>query len=153
MVPSDDGVTHINVYSKGRTQLGRFLSNFFAYGNGTLFETEDGPFLTIEGYWYWLGCKDERLRKTLGFDSKKLGRIVGASDWLTDSGFKRKILFAITCKVLNDDVMTQELRESTLPIVHYYVLNNLAIEIRQADWIMAYFEHLRNELKLSINRK
>lgn len=30
--PIDDGVTHINVYSKGRTKLGRDLSNFAAIG-------------------------------------------------------------------------------------------------------------------------
>lgn len=145
--PNDDGVTHINVYSKGKTQLGRFLSNFFAYGDGTKFETEDGPFLTIEGYWYWLGCKDERLRDTLGFESKRLGRSLGVNDWLDDAQFKRKILFAITCKVLNDPVMSWQLKESTLPLVHYYEYGGNAVEVRQADWIMAYLEHLRNELK------
>jgi len=26
--PEEDGITHINIYSKGKTDLGRMLSNF-----------------------------------------------------------------------------------------------------------------------------
>lgn len=47
-----DGIDHINIYSKGRTALGRFLSNFAQ----AEIETEDGEFASIEGYWYWLLC-------------------------------------------------------------------------------------------------
>lgn len=47
-----DGVDHINIYSKGKTSLGRFLSNFAQAD----IETEDGNFASIEGYWYWLIC-------------------------------------------------------------------------------------------------
>ena len=36
--PKDDGITHINIYSQGKTQLGRFLSNF----EPSPIETEDG---------------------------------------------------------------------------------------------------------------
>ncbi len=47
-----DGVDHINIYSKGKTSLGRFLSNFVQAD----IETEDGDFASVEGYWYWLTC-------------------------------------------------------------------------------------------------
>jgi hypothetical protein len=50
--PKKDGIEHINIYSKGRTALGIFLSNFTQCD----LETEDGEFSSIEGYWYWLLC-------------------------------------------------------------------------------------------------
>jgi hypothetical protein len=39
-----DGIDHINVYSKGKTPLSRFLSNFAEAD----LETEDGNFASIE---------------------------------------------------------------------------------------------------------
>lgn len=50
--PTKDGIDHINVYSKGKTALGRFLSNFAE----TDLETKDGHFASVEAYWYWLTC-------------------------------------------------------------------------------------------------
>ena len=47
-LPAEDGITHVNVYSRGLTTLGRWLSNFAHCP----IETEDGPFASIEGYWY-----------------------------------------------------------------------------------------------------
>lgn len=44
-----DSLTHINVYSNGKTQLGRLLSNFadtaITIGNNT--------FASVESWWYW----------------------------------------------------------------------------------------------------
>lgn len=68
--PNEDGISHINVYSKGRTGIGRFLSNFTFYP----IHTVDGEFHSIEGYWYWLTCRDDRLRYLHGYEAKKLGR-------------------------------------------------------------------------------
>jgi hypothetical protein len=39
--PEDDGKTHINVYSKGLTELGQFLSNFAEAPA----QTPDGEFI------------------------------------------------------------------------------------------------------------
>lgn len=65
-----DGVTHINVYSRGETAVGRWLSNFTRCS----LETEDGNFESIEGYWYWLTTHDCELRELHGFLAKKVGR-------------------------------------------------------------------------------
>jgi len=46
-----DGVTHVNIYSKAKTELGRWLSNF-AYAPIRI--TGHGRFASIEAYWYWL---------------------------------------------------------------------------------------------------
>lgn len=50
--PLKDGIDHINIYSKAKTALGLFLSNFAQCD----LETEDGEFSSIEAYWYWLLC-------------------------------------------------------------------------------------------------
>jgi hypothetical protein len=49
--PSEDGVTHINVYSRGNTELGRLLSNF---AHTPFSHPEFGEFASVEGFWYWL---------------------------------------------------------------------------------------------------
>jgi len=55
---NDDGLSHINIYSKGMTELGRLLSNF---ANTPVNTPQDGKFTSIEGYWYWLlGKNDNR---------------------------------------------------------------------------------------------
>lgn len=73
--PAMDGVDHINVYSRGRTGLGRVLTNF-AHTPFTV--PEHGTFASVEGYWYWLQCPAgaarERLRPLHGHRAKQIGR-------------------------------------------------------------------------------
>lgn len=141
--PSEDGITHINIYSKGTTVLGCWLSNFTRYR----IETEDGLFESIEGYWYWLGCKDPRLRSAYGYEAKKLGRELGAADWLPGEEFKRKIKKALRTKILSSKTYSDRLRESTLPLTHYYVYGDKQIFVPEADWIIEEIEAIRRELK------
>jgi hypothetical protein len=68
--PKQDSVSHINIYSKAATQLGRMLSNFyhaaFEYGKYGYFES-------VEGFWYYYftGQKHEHLRTLYGIAAKK----------------------------------------------------------------------------------
>ena len=48
--PENDGIDHINVYSKGKTVLGRALSNF-SYSRIRI--PFLGTFLSVEAFWYW----------------------------------------------------------------------------------------------------
>lgn len=146
--PENDGIDHINTYSRGATTLGRFLSNFWVDPAGSYIDTEDGPFKTIEGYWYWLGCRDERLRDTTGLASKKLGRELLVPDFpkLGIKEFQHKIAYAITVKIFSHPEFADQLRTSVLPLVHYYVYDKRVIEVRQVDWLMAYLDFLRQEL-------
>lgn len=143
--PVEDGDTHINIYSKAQTHLGTFLSNFFVCNPKVI--TEDGPFTTIEGYWYWLTTWDERLRTTNGWESKKLGRELRGNDWFKDPDFKRKILKAITIKILSNEPYKELMKNSDLPFVHYYVYNGKVITVSEGDWLIQYLEFLRKELK------
>jgi hypothetical protein len=145
--PEDDGITHINVYSKGKTELGRFLSNFADCN----VMTEDGPFRTIEGYWYWLSVSKEdpwrdKLRLTSGWDSKKLGRELRGNDWLKTQSFKDKIRKAIFIKIVSNQAMLEQFVVTKLPFTHYYIYGNKIMDVPEAGWIMEFIEWLRADM-------
>lgn len=141
--PAQDGIDHINIYTKGATELGRFLSNFAHCP----IVTEDGPFRTIEGLWYWLIVKDDRLRTTNGFESKKLGRQNSKQDWLEDDESKEKIKRAISIKIESQPRMLKELIKSTLPLTHYYCYGDKVINVPAASWIIEHIESVRASYK------
>ena len=142
-----DGETHINIYSQGQTQLGQFLSNFEYHP----IETEDGRFDSIEGYWYWLGCTHENkdlLKRTSGYQAKKLGRELGSVEWLPEGIFRDKIKKAITKKLETmDDYLQDEFIKSDLPFTHYYVYGNKNVKVPQVDWIVEFITNKRKELR------
>ena len=139
--PNLDGIDHINVYSKGRTPLGKWLSNF-AYSP---IETEDGHFDSVEGYWYWLSCKDEKLRKLFGWQAKSYGREVGGKDCLNEEVFKNKIKSAIKIKIESNVDMKLKLENCKLPLLHYYVYYDKIVKVKSADWIIEYLETFKKE--------
>ncbi|ANZ48259.1 hypothetical protein ASESINO_246 [Erwinia phage vB_EamM_Asesino] len=57
-VPSTDGLNHYNIYSQARTLLGKMASNFYSQPEGKYFDTVDGRFLTLEGYYHYLRILD-----------------------------------------------------------------------------------------------
>lgn len=137
--PEDDGVTHVNVYSQGRTALGRFLSNFAI----SPIETEDGSFRSIEGYWYWLSVNDDRLRRMTGYAAKKLGRELRGADWRDDDEFKRKIKDAIGLKLLANPSMLNQLIDLDLPLEHYYVMKGHVITPADGRWVIDFLDSFR----------
>lgn len=91
-----DGVNHINIYSDGRTEVGRAASNF---SDGP-YDTPDGIFRTLEGYYHWLRIRDwsvstksafnmahledsypglRKLRTVSGPEAIRLGRVLKSS--------------------------------------------------------------------------
>jgi len=141
--PDEDGITHINVYSKGKTELGRFLSNF-TYAPIT---TEDGNFNSIEGYWYWLGCihaDKNQLRSLYGFRAKQVGRELGANDWIDTDEFKRKISTAIVIKINSNKKFKAELINNKLPLTHYYVYGGKIVNVPKASWILEVLEVIKS---------
>lgn len=143
--PENDGIDHINVYSKGKTELGRFLSNFSYY----ITKTEDGIFNSVEGYWYWLGSdhKDRDILKGLyGFAAKKKGRELRAKDWQYSEEFKSKILKAIESKITHYPRFKQMFVENNLPLAHYYVYGNKVFNVPAAQWILDGIEEIKKEL-------
>ena len=138
--PFEDGVTHVNIYSQGRTPLGRFLSNYAV----TPISTEDGDFKSIEGYWYWLSVQDDRLRRMSGYAAKKLGRQLRAPDWREDTEFRRKITLALAVKLVANPEMLLQLTQLGLPLDHYYVVSGLHVVCpSQGRWVVEFYEAVR----------
>lgn len=132
-LPENDGVDHINVYSKGRTALGRWLSNF-ADCNITI--GEDGFFRTLEGYWYWLTCHNDKLRILDGFNAKKYGRRVGGSDWSESPIFIERFKQAVDLKLRSNRAMFEALTKNDLPLDHYYVYNGSVTRPSRGLWLL-----------------
>lgn len=121
--PQQDGITHINVYSGSRTELGRMLSNFYREN----IATKDGEFMSVEAYWFWLGISPDcpfrdSLRELSGYDAKKCGTQLRlyypAQEPVED--FEDRIIRAIWFKVRKHiDLFRPEYKD--LPLKHYYV--------------------------------
>ncbi len=141
--PKEDGYSHINIYSKGSTALGRFLSNF----SDCHVITEDGYFRTIEGYCYWLSTKHEPLRDFPGWQAKQVGRKLRGLDWNDTPGFQDKILKAILYKIMSHNNMKDLFIKSNLPFYHYYVYNEKVVEVKDGIWIISFIDWLRTEMK------
>lgn len=144
--PNDDGVTHLNVYSKGRTLLGRDLSNF---SHHPFRHPELGPFASVEGLWYWLTRRDDRLRELSGYEAKKLGKTLGVVSTLDSKEFERLICLGLSAKLTAHPDIKERLMQSVLPLTHYYVQYFGGIEKvitpKNSDWILAHFECIRTQ--------
>lgn len=139
--PTKDGIDHINIYSKAKTELGRFLTNFAH----TPIDNKFGHFESIEGLWYWLGTRNDKLRNLYGFLAKKLGRESETITLLPTEEFKSIIKEAIKQKLDNNPIMKTKFIESSLPFKHYYAYGTKVVNAG-FDWIPEYFEELRRKL-------
>lgn len=124
--PHKDGMDHINIYSRGKTEVGRELSNF-SYSPFT--HKKYGKFDSIEGLWYYLitGCKHESLRELYGFKAKKVGReFINEEKWrmidTDDPTFKEDIKEGIRQKLRENKKLLRMLcKTEGKPLKHYYV--------------------------------
>lgn len=149
--PEEDGITHINVWSRAKTPLGRALSNFAH----TPFDHPDyGHFSSVEGFWYWLstGSTNNQFRSLFGFRAKEIGRLVrreldanGGIPVVED--FRAQIKKALLCKIEQNPQLQQALKESDLPLTHYYVWGEAPnIKVTVPDdfaWIHQYLSDVR----------
>lgn len=123
LLQKDDGKTHINIYSKGRTPLGRSLSNF-AFRRFS--HPSYGVFCSMEGFYYYVstGCKVESLRRLTGLAAKKEGR---KHPRVKVDNFEQIMREGIQSCYMNDTkigemILTQTIDNGgkLLPFVHYY---------------------------------
>lgn len=147
--PLDDGIDHINVYTKGRTRLGRLLTNL---ADVKVVHPTYGTFRTAEGLWYYLrsGCKHEDLRALSGFEAKNRGKTLGV---VWNDKFQEQFLIGVRAKVMDNDELMTLLKESSLPFAHYYFYGSPYADAppklvypKDSDWQMEFYEELRKEL-------
>lgn len=151
--PTEDGFTHINTYSKGRTELGRMLSNF-AYSP---FSYEPyGNFNSVEAFYYWYltGQQHDDLRTLSGSYAKVKGQSYN-SDRTEHSLSEETIEImqgAIICKIAQNEELRDMLIASTLPMCHYYYMHGRVINPFDGhDWFSETLEDIRTALKLGTN--
>lgn len=122
-IPLEDGITHINVYSRGSTEIGRLLSNF-AYS--PFVHPEYGKFNSVEGFWFWLKTEDDELRNLHGFKAKKYGKeqieIYGE---IHRSDFQEQIIIAIDEKLVQNPEIYKKLCLTNEPLTHYYYYGSI----------------------------
>lgn len=136
----EDGTDHINIYSKGKTEIGRWLSNF----SESWINTENGWFRSVEGYWYWLTTLNEDLRNLSGFKAKELGRKSEKIVSYSDEDFKNKICKAIDLKL---KLQPKKVSEINLPLRHYYDYGGKRVEQPKYHWIAEHIEMRVKQLK------
>lgn len=141
--PSTDGVDHINIYTKAKTELGRALTNISNYG---LSHPKYGYFSSMEGYWYWLstGKQHEEFRNLPAMKCKLTGRKMAKVYY---PEFEQDILDGLRLKLLANPEILNSLVNCKLPLVHYYYYgqeDNCKIIIPEGPkFITNYYERIR----------
>lgn len=156
--PNDDGITHINIYSKGNTKLGRFLTHFArtpfqhpVYGN----------FESVEGLWYFLktGMKDNYLKSLFGYAAKEHGKKLAV---VPLENFDQLINEANRIKLDTYPEIRKAIKESSIPFTHYYVFgdfnwdkgkrlwaeNSVIRESKGGKVLVSFWESIRTELQM-----
>lgn len=143
--PEEDGIFHINIYSKGVTEIGRLLSHF-AYS--PFIHPVYGKFLSLESFWYYLstGCLHESLKTAIGFKAKQEGRKYPR---VKCENFWEQIKDANKMKLEQNPYIAELLKQSTLPFEHYYVVHYgvKVIVPNESKPFVEMFESLRQEIK------
>lgn len=137
---AEDGITHINTYSKAVTEFGRDMSNFSRIGfeHPTL-----GWFSSIEACWYYAatGCKHDQLRMMDGFKCKQLGRTFERVEM---PGFELLIIEAHKARLQQNWFLAEAFWRNTLPLTHYYVhANGHCTTPESGVFQMAFLNQLR----------
>ena len=140
-----DGIDHINVFSRGETELGRLLSNFAH----TPFDLNGRRFESVEGYWYWKMTGDERVSQMFGWQAKQFGRELmdrkaeGKSSLQPTPLELREVYLR---KLKFHPHIRNMLLLSNLPFKHYYVFNGSVREEPRWTWTADLWAELRCEL-------
>lgn len=148
--PMDDGITHIDIYTKGKTRLGRLLTNL---ADIPVHHPIYGTFRCAEGLWYYLktGCQFECLRAMTGFEAKKFGTSK-PTVWMDD--FKEQFKLGLINKIVSHQELYEAFVSSELPFEHYYFYSSnkpnvppKVIEPKDVRWLTEFFTELRAKWK------
>lgn len=142
----EDGVSHINVYSRGATELGKQLSHFW---KKPFVHPFYGKFNSMEGFWHYIKAEapDDQLRTLHGPEAKFYGAALPRGR-LYDS-FYDVIIEANFHKIVQNAELAQMVVDSTLPFDHYFLLPPGPVFVRKPgfEWLVEGLEKIRQELK------
>ena len=146
----EDGITHINCYSKGATRLGRLLSNFAH----SPFEIAGVAYASMEARWFELCTPNASpanhavLRSQHGFSAKQTGKrlrdLEGCQVDTASAEFQLQVRQSLKCKLRFTCVKGGQFERSTLPLAHYYVYGPKVVPAGH-QWLIGMLEDLRRE--------
>lgn len=145
--PKNEQIDHINIYSTSASKLGRLLSNF---AHTPFKHPVFGEFQSVEGFWYYVktGFKHEQLRSLHGIQAKRVGKEF-PEVWT--AAFEDFIRQAISCKIYQNEEITNMVIDSTLPFTHYFYFgekeNPKIYPLPEHEWQVRHVELLRSHLK------
>ena len=145
---SEDGVTHVNIYSKARTELGRLLTNFSPLG---FTHPEYGEFKSLEAFWYWLGTGKQwdSLRELSGYDAKRVGKNYRQ---ISLENFQEEFKRAILLRFQQHPDLTKLFLANTLPLTHYYTFGGgeqfVVVDAKKSFWILEFYAELWTSKRL-----
>ncbi len=154
-----DGVDHINIYSFGKTELGRMLA---PETNGRFVHPIIGPFNCLTGFWAYVKSKS-RKNTYRTKDARSCLNIVNKFNDAQPNvpNFKAIITSGIYYKVMSDETLKNMVKESTLPFEMYYVKTReeinpvtgkkvtyeIKVQQNYAAWMKASYEEVRRAIK------
>jgi hypothetical protein len=143
--PAEDGISHINVYSRGKTEEGKWASNF---QYAPFVHPTHGRFDSIEGLWYWLSVdpKNPRrdwLRFAAGAEAKNMGRNLRGKDWVASPSFEESIRLGLRAKFDFHPARREAFQKTTLPLAHYYVMGGRVKSVSDGQWILDELDAIR----------
>lgn len=154
--PREDGITHINVFSKSRSKLGRMLSNFAR----TPITTETDKFATVESWWYWTKMNnintscivplftDEQLieiKDKIGKEAKDYFRALYKNDSSEFSPTKEQLKETYKLKLEQHPEVKELLLKNTLPLAHYYMMFNKKVSADSTLWTALLWDEIKDE--------
>lgn len=118
LTPLQDGITHCNVYSKGKTELGRWLTNPSPLG---FVHPNFGHFNTAEGLHFFLktGMIDYDYANLSGFEARKKGK-ADHKNYQHNPQFDHLMRVGWICKITQNSELYYRVMDNKLPLVHYY---------------------------------
>jgi hypothetical protein len=167
--PFKDGVDHINIYSTGRTEIGRMLTNMASMAPFIRLG-QHGEWRTIEGFWYYvkinmiLGNDALRMEEIFdlqvgdGYLCKRIGKAILARATekqlarFDKARHRQVITAALHAKANQSERIQRLLVASSLPFMHYYVKGTfdkpIAIQANPEHlWQCDVWETIRRGLK------
>lgn len=145
--PAEDGVRHVNVYTRGATALGRGLSNF---QDCNIEHPYFGHFRTLEGLWYFLktGQNDEMFRVLSGHDCRRRGKDMPAIHYPL---FNKMFKLGMVEKLDKNLTLQRDLVKNELPLVHYYNYHGRINVPPRQEWQLEFWQTLRQTLMAAGN--
>lgn len=145
--PLQDGVTHIWLSPEGNTNLGRAL---YIGAHRPFVDPVYGRFASIIAFWTWYDSGRQEGLRDIHQDNMIRSSMSGIGDL---PGNRAEVMEVLKRSILNDKVLSDALRASSLPFLTYEVINFQGREgptvypLHDREWYVVAIEAVRKELQ------